>query len=188
MGKSTLARNTCHYVAERKILSGGIIFVQFKTVRSIFAAVKIIMRTIIRQLDLNYEQKQTLGDQTLTHEAMIEYFIDFFNGEQEQDLKKKKNVTQNRGSSKKILLCLDDAGKIIEHDGEEFTSFLTQLYDECPKLHIIITSNIGVVLGKDIPMKPILLKELSNNMAAELFTNSCGELTAEEIYNLILAD
>ena len=56
---------------------------------------------------------------------MIEYFIDFFNGEQEQELKKKKNVTQNRGSSKKILLCLDDASKVIEHDGEEFTSFLT---------------------------------------------------------------
>ena len=41
---------------------------------------KLMMRAVIRFLDLNEEQKHEL--QTFSHEAMIEYLTNFFRGEQ----------------------------------------------------------------------------------------------------------
>ena len=36
IGKSSLARNTMHYVAQRKLFTGGVIFVKLKDVRHTF--------------------------------------------------------------------------------------------------------------------------------------------------------
>ena len=37
------------------------------------------MRTITRFLDMSAEEKHKQGEQTFTHEAMIDYFIELFN-------------------------------------------------------------------------------------------------------------
>ena len=57
IGKSVLARNTLHYVAERKMFSGGVLYIQMKNVRSFFAVVKIIMRNIMSFANLHQEEK-----------------------------------------------------------------------------------------------------------------------------------
>ena len=79
IGKSALARNTCHYVAERKLFTGGIIFIQLKGMSSLFPMLKLIMREIIRKLDLTLEEKRALENDTFSENAMIEFFTDFFN-------------------------------------------------------------------------------------------------------------
>ena len=44
VGKSALARNTLHYVAERKLCTGGILLIQLKNYQSNFSLIKQIMQ------------------------------------------------------------------------------------------------------------------------------------------------
>ena len=59
-------------------------------------------------------------------------------------------------------MCLDNADMVIEHDKDEFVNFLTQMYDECPNLNIIVTSSRGFdyCLPNDVILKPQLLHSL----------------------------
>lgn len=89
VGKSCLARNTLHYVAERKIFTGGILFIQLKDIKSIFSLLKLIMRAIMRFLEIEKEAKRNLADRCCSQDRLIEYLISFFNNEQEEPLKQK---------------------------------------------------------------------------------------------------
>ena len=95
IGKSALARNTCHYVAERKLFTGGIIFIQLKGMSSLFAMLKIIMREIIKKLDLTLEEKRALENDTFSENAMIEFFTDFFNRKLKQKFVKQKHCPRD---------------------------------------------------------------------------------------------
>ena len=53
-----MARNTLHYVAERKMFTRGILMIELKETRSNFKMLKIIMQDIMRFLDLSSEGKQ----------------------------------------------------------------------------------------------------------------------------------
>ena len=53
IGKSSLARNTLHFAAERKMFKGGILFIQLKDTRTLFTMLKLIMRNILRFLNLD---------------------------------------------------------------------------------------------------------------------------------------
>ena len=53
IGKSTLAKNTLHYAADRKFFSGGTMLIQLKEYRTNFSMLKYIMRKITGFLDLN---------------------------------------------------------------------------------------------------------------------------------------
>ena len=57
IGKSSLARNTLHYVKERKMFTGGIFNIQMKNVRTNIDMLTLIRRTIMRFLDLSTEEK-----------------------------------------------------------------------------------------------------------------------------------
>ena len=113
IGKSALARNTCHYVAERKLFTGGIIFIQLKGMTSLFPMLKLIMREIIRKLDLTLEEKRALENDTFSENAMTEFFTDFFNRNMTQRFAKQKHCPKT--SKNLFLLCLDNAGGMMEH-------------------------------------------------------------------------
>lgn len=156
IGKSALARNTCHYVAERKLFTGGIIFIQLKGMSSFFSMLKLIMRDITKQLKLNAEQKRELENETFSQEAMIDFIINFFNGSISQNYIRQKHV--NKRANNLFLICLDNAGQVIEHADEEFIDLLQTMHDSCPKLRLIITTNrdFGQLPGKTA-IKPCLL-------------------------------
>ena len=40
VGKSSVARNTLHFIYERKYLTGGILWVQLKGVKDVYSAMK----------------------------------------------------------------------------------------------------------------------------------------------------
>ena len=98
IGKSALARNTCHYVAERKLFTGGIIFIQLKGMSSLFPMLKLIMREIIRKLDLTMEEKRALENDTFSENAMMEFFTDFFNRRIKQKFSKQKHCPKSKCS------------------------------------------------------------------------------------------
>lgn len=60
---------------------------------------------------------------------MTQYFINFFNGNQEENLKKKKLSKKED----RFLLCLDNVDKVIESESEReaFLKFLEELLEEC---------------------------------------------------------
>lgn len=58
-----------------------------KNMRSIFAVVKIIMKNIMLFVDMNSEEKLKQGELKLTHEEMIDYFIDLCNNNHSFKLK-----------------------------------------------------------------------------------------------------
>ena len=57
IGKSSLAKFVLHYTAERKMFTGGILFVKVQGTTQTFLVMKMIMREIIKFLDLTQEQK-----------------------------------------------------------------------------------------------------------------------------------
>lgn len=79
VGKSCLARNSLHFVAERKIFTGGILLIQLKDIKSTFAMLKLIMRAIFRFLKLDKEERRTLSDKICSQDRLTEYLISFFN-------------------------------------------------------------------------------------------------------------
>ena len=56
VGKSALARNTLHYLADRKLFAGGIIFIKLKENRTVFNLLKLIRIAIMNGLALDDNQ------------------------------------------------------------------------------------------------------------------------------------
>ena len=116
---------------------------------------KMIIREILKCLDLNIDQKTKLESDNCSQDRMIEYIKTFFKGRQQEDLLKKKHHSTS-AQDKRFILCLDNAEDAIEKDNSEFTKFLAELHDECDNLCVLITTNR--VLG-----------ELANNHKAMTF-------------------
>ena len=70
---------------------------------------------------------------------MIEYIKTFFNFKQPEKLLKNKYSSTNF-HEKLVLLCLDNAEDVIQNDNYEFLNFLSELYDECDNLKVLVTT------------------------------------------------
>ena len=122
---------------------------------------------------------------------MIEYIVSFFNNKQEEKLKKMKHVTQDGNQKEHLfLLCLDNVEEIISNDKDEFTKFLGELYDSCPRIRIIVTSfrDIGRLPNEINGPKVYFLRQLRSHSAVELFLDNCGSLDNEEICEFLFED
>ena len=64
IGKSSLARNTLHYLAERKAFTGGILHFQLTGQHDVFSSLKVIIKKIRRFLDLNEYQEKAFMEKT----------------------------------------------------------------------------------------------------------------------------
>lgn len=116
IGKSSLARNTLHYLAERKAFTGGILHFQLTGHHDVFSSLKVIIRKIRRFLDLNEEQEKVFMEKTSSQDAILDYLINFFNKNNTEKFKKKKSVNSQMKDSlknRKFLICLDDVEQVI---------------------------------------------------------------------------
>ena len=88
-----------------------------------------------------------------------------------------------------FLLCLDNAEEVILNDNEEFASALAQLYDECPNLHVIVTSirDIGR-LPNEIDPKPCIVRQLRSQSAVELFLENTGYIENGDFIQFLQTD
>ena len=96
--------------------------------------------------------------------------LDFFSYKSDKVLRKSKHVSQ-RNTKSLFLLCLDNIEKMdSEGDEESLKVFLTELYDECPCLRILLTSGDSF---STLPANPVLktkyVKQLMNDTSARLF-------------------
>ena len=87
------------------------------------------------------------------------------------------------------LLCLDNAEEIIENDNREFLTFLSELFDHCPAVNMIVTSikDIGR-LPNQINPKPFFLRQLRSHSAVELFLQQAPFVDNEKMIEFLQAD
>ena len=57
---------------------------------------KLIMKGITKNLDLNNEEKRNLQSETFAYDDMIEYLINYFNHKIEQTFKKETKFGKNK--------------------------------------------------------------------------------------------
>ena len=81
-----------------------------------------------------------LTQSTCLEEQLVNFIVKFFNNNLDYKFKKQKHKNQREH---RFLVCLDNAEDFFtdRQSNEEFQEFLTELYDQCPLLSIIITSN-----------------------------------------------
>ena len=56
-GKSSIAKNAFNYIYERKLILGGILWLQLKGITDVYAAIKLIQGHIIDSLKMNRQEK-----------------------------------------------------------------------------------------------------------------------------------
>ena len=81
VGKSSFVRYSLHYVAERKMFTKGILTIQLKDTKNCIGMLKIIMREIMKLINIDRETQKTYMVEKCTQFLMMEYFCSFFNGE-----------------------------------------------------------------------------------------------------------
>lgn len=195
IGKSTLARNVLHFVANRKYFTGGVVYVQIKDIRNNFAVLKLIMRAILTSIDLNEQERLQFDlEKKLQQETkMVDFIVDIFNNRHEFNIRNKRRGSVGvdlKKKNKMFLLCIDNASALMQYDKEkEFVAFLEHLNDHCPNLRIIITSNRCLQLPPNISSRPVVLQQLRSTQSARLFLDICEQyLQYKELQELILKD
>ena len=83
--------------------------VQLKEVRHSFAMLKLIVREVTKQMNLDDKEKEKFVSDTYTQGAMLEFLIKVFTNKQEQEWNKKERLAQNKKKDQLFLLCLDNA-------------------------------------------------------------------------------
>ena len=122
VGKSSVARNTLHYIYERKYITGGILWVQLKGVRDVYSVSKHLQKYIYRSLNLTKSEINELTKETCTEEKLIEFIKEFFNNPHlpKYAAKFKKKFDTSGKKQRKFLICFDNAEELIAHKDADF--------------------------------------------------------------------
>lgn len=75
-----MAKNLLHYTVDRKMFTGGILFIKLQGTTSCFLVLKLIMWEIIKTLELTRDEKFKLKSDNCSQDHMIEYIKTFFKG------------------------------------------------------------------------------------------------------------
>ena len=93
IGKSSLVKNTLHFVSDRKYFTGGILYVQSEGVRKCYILLKLIMKSIAISLDLKESSRRDFELQYYSREAKtINFLVNFFNNRHGLKLKPHKHA------------------------------------------------------------------------------------------------
>lgn len=88
-----------------------------------------------------------------SEDKLKDFLKDFFSGRNSYSLAKKKFRSKN-GDPELFLLCLDNIEEMIISDEDgNFKAFLSELYDDCPNLRILVTSilTLGTLPNQHVP-------------------------------------
>ena len=98
IGKSSVARNTLHYIYERKYVTGGILWIQLKGVRDVYSVAKHLQNHIYRSLNLTKDEINEITKSTCSEESLIQFIKEFFRNPslpKYQSADPKKNLTKD---------------------------------------------------------------------------------------------
>ena len=124
-----------------------------------------------------------------SEDELKDYLKEFFNMRHDWSFRKKKYRSESKARDP-FLLCLDNIELMIMNDSDkEFSKFLSELYDDCQDLNILLTSNqyMGELANHLTPERRII-GPLSNHAAARLFLSRCGHLENDHLVDFILLD
>ena len=85
VGKSSVAKNTLHFIYERKYMTGGVLWVQLKGVKDVYSAMKQIQSYIYKSLILSKDEVTDLIRETCTEKDLLSFIISFFNNSDQQE-------------------------------------------------------------------------------------------------------
>ena len=79
MGKTSLVKNTLHYIYVRRFVLGGIMWIKMKGVTDVYTVIKQMQHTICRVLNQSDDDVLKTNLQMLTSEDLLEFIINFIN-------------------------------------------------------------------------------------------------------------
>ena len=140
---------------------------------------------------MSNEKMTELTQSTCLEEQLVNFIVKFFNNDLDYKFKKQKHKNQKEH---RFLVCFDNAEELIIHRQSEFQEILAELYDQCPTLSIIITSNKHLygIQGMPSPIFRQYLKNLRSKPSVELFMHEVQKAQAliynNDIVDLIIED
>ena len=75
---SSIAKNALNYIAERKLMLGGILWIQLKGVRDIHTLTKLIQRNIYDSLNLSRLEISKYARASCTYQEVIDFIVGYF--------------------------------------------------------------------------------------------------------------
>ena len=78
IGKSSIAKNALNYIAERKFMMGGVLWIQLKGVRDIYTLTKLIQRNIYDSLNLTRLEISKYARASCTYHEVIDFIVGYF--------------------------------------------------------------------------------------------------------------
>ena len=114
VGKSCVARNALHYIIERKYMTGGVMWVQLKGAKDIYAILKQIQNFIYRSLVLSKEEITELTRDTCRENDLESFIIEFLNNPmQSKYARNLKRANLQKKQNNDFLICFDNCEELI---------------------------------------------------------------------------
>lgn len=193
IGKSWIARNSLHYIKERKYFCGGLLFVPLTGMRSVEAVCHQLYGLLVKNIVVSADNREYLECLLDSKADSISFFVDFFNNKTNFVLKRTlhypgRNFHKTQ-ASKKYLLCFDNAEDLIDTRKDEFRSMIKKLLSSCPYLQIIITSRQHIPKIEDsIETDLMFIPPLKGDKPVQLFLQKSAknrQVTIEEVVEII---
>ena len=178
IGKSSVANNVLHHIYERKQVTGGVLWLQLKGTKDVYAVLKEMQKYIYKSLILNKDEINELTRRTCTERDLTEYIINFFNNYHKPEIADKfKRKKQAKKSGNEFLICFDNAEEIINREQNKFQLLLKKMLEYCPQLRLIITSNKPLnEMGNMIHPINQYVSELSTLQSVALFFETLDKI------------
>ena len=115
VGKSSVARNALHYINERKYMTGGVMWVQLKGTKDVYAILKQIQSFIYRALILSRDEIAELTRDTCREKDLESFIIEFLNNPmQSKYASKLRRANLHKKQNSDFLICFDNCEELIE--------------------------------------------------------------------------
>ena len=114
IGKSSIAKNTLNYIYERKLVLGGILWIQLKGIKDTYSVLKLIQRNIIDSMNLSREELLEQIKSTCIYTELTDFIINFFKDPLVNFKGKlKKEIKHDCKKKLEFLICFDNAEELI---------------------------------------------------------------------------
>ena len=175
IGKSSLTANTLDYIAERKLLKAGSVYLNIRGVSCIEEFLKKFNHTLITENPSLFGSTKTMKSQSIATFTLILEKIQMVT----EDFK----ASDERGPA--ILIVIDNAEDLIEENKFDFKMLIQMILNKIKKLKVLVTSRIRLTSTADLNEEIILLNNLNNQQSALMFKSLTREIPLREEKNLL---
>ena len=179
IGKTSLVRNLCHHIRDRKRFEDGIIYISLRGCES--------GHMFLTRLSLKIQENSKIDGFLLAAlEKLKSKDSSNDDYENEKDQHKMKRFICQILKDKEVLLVLDNCEDPLEDDGDQFVKQLEFLLSKCVKIRVLLTSRRYINKLEHHQEMPYHLYSLSPQASIKLlFAKATREIDADEIEELL---